>query len=131
MTSRLLLPALACAALLLGVACQRRAEPEPDVLVEHEVSPQPPKVGPAVFSLRLADADSSKPLAGARVDLEGNMTHAGMTPVFAEASEAEPGNYRATLQLTMGGDWVVIAHVALPDGRRLERRFDVKGVRAD
>jgi len=79
----------------------------------------------------MTDAASSKPLSGARVRLEGNMTHAGMTPVFAEAQEAEPGRYRATLEFTMGGDWVVIVHAVLPDGRQVERQFDVKGVRAD
>jgi hypothetical protein len=31
----------------------------------------------------------------------------------------------------MGGDWVVLVHAALPDGRQVERQFDVKGVRAD
>lgn len=103
----------------------------PDVLVEHEISPQPPKVGPSIFSLRITDAASSKPLSSARVRLEGNMAHAGMPPVFAEAKESEPGRYRATLQFTMGGDWVVIVHIALPDGREVERQFDVKGVRAD
>lgn len=101
------------------------------MLVEQEISPQPPKVGPAVFNLRLSDAASSKPLSGARVRLEGNMTHAGMTPVFADATEGEPGRYRATLDFTMGGDWVVTVRAALPDGRKVERQFDVKGVRAD
>ena len=129
-TGRLLLMAVACACALLGVAC-RLTEPTPDVLVEHEISPQPPRVGPAVFNLRMTDAASSKPLSGAHVRLEGNMTHAGMTPVFVEAKEAEPGRYRATFEFTMSGDWVVILHAALPDGRELERRFDVKGVRAD
>jgi hypothetical protein len=101
------------------------------VLVEHEISPRPPRVGPAVFNLRMTDAASSKPLSGARVRLEGNMTHAGMAPVFAEASEVEPGRYRAALEFTMAGDWVVTVHAALPDGRKIDRQFDVKGVRAD
>ena len=122
---------VACAAALLAAACQAPAGPAPSVVVEHEISPQPPRVGPAVFSLRLTDAASSKPLSGARVRLEGNMTHAGMTPVFAEAKELEPGRYRATLEFTMGGDWVVTVRAALPDGREVERQFDVKGVRAD
>ncbi len=127
----LFLTALACAAAALAAGCRGPAVPTPDVLVEHELSPQPPRVGPAVFRIRMTDAASSQPLSGARVRLEGNMTHAGMAPVFAEALEAEPGRYRATLEFTMGGDWVVILHAALPDGRRFERRFDVKGVRAD
>ena len=127
----LFLTTLACAAAVLAFGCRGPAGATPDVLVEHEISPQPPRVGPAVFNLRLTDAASSKPVSGARVRLEGNMTHAGMTPVFADATEAEPGRYRATLEFTMGGDWVVLVHAALPDGRKIERQFDVKGVRAD
>jgi YtkA-like len=127
----LFLTTLACAAALIAAGCRGPAGVAQGVLVEHEISPRPPRVGPAVFNLRMKEAASSKPLGGARVRLEGNMTHAGMTPVFAEAKEAEPGSYRATLQFTMGGDWVVTVHAALPDGRRLERQFDVKGVRAD
>lgn len=125
----LLLAVVACA--LLGVAC-RLTEPTPDFLFQHDVSPSPPGVGrPATVSLKLIDFLASKPVSGARIRLEGNMTHPGMTPVFAEAKEVEPGRYRATLEFTMAGDWVVLVHAALPDGRKVERQFDVKGVRAD
>jgi hypothetical protein len=127
----LFLIALACATAFLALGCQGQSGRWPDVLIEHEISPQSPKVGPSVFSLRITDAASSKPLSGAHVRLEGNMTHAGMTPIFAEAKETEPGRYRATLEFTMGGDWVVLVHAALPDGREVERQFDVKGVLAD
>jgi len=126
----LVVAAVACACALFGVAC-RLTEPTPDFLVRLDVSPSPPRVGPATVSLKLIDFLASKPVSGARVTLEGNMTHAGMTPVFAEAKEFEPGGYRATLDFTMAGDWVVLVHAALPDGRKLERTLDVKGVRAD
>lgn len=126
----LLLAAIACACTLLGVAC-RLTEPTPDLRVEHEISPSPPRVGATTVNLKLTDFASSKPLSGARVRLEGNMTHAGMTPVFADAKEVEPGRYRATLELTMSGDWVVLIHVVRPDGRQIERQVDVKGVRAE
>lgn len=129
-TGRLLLAAVACAGALLGVAC-RLTEPTPDARVETEVSPDPPRVGPVTVNLKVTDFLTSKLASGARVQLEGNMTHAGMTPIFAGATELEPGRYRGTLELTMGGDWVVLVHIALPDGRRVERRVDVKGVRAD
>ena len=126
---RLLLAAVACACALLGVAC-RLTEPTPDLRVEHEISPSPPRVGATTVNLKLTDFASSKPLSGARVRLEGNMTHAGMTPVFADAQEVEPGRYRATLEFTMGGDWVVLVRLTLPDGRKIERQFDVKGVQS-
>jgi hypothetical protein len=29
----------------------------------------------------------------------------------------------------MAGDWVILLHVTLPDGKKLERQFDVRGVR--
>ena len=129
---RPLIAAVACACALLGVAC-KLTEPTPDFRFEHEISPSPPGVGrPTNVSLRLTDFLASKPVRGARIRLEANMTHAGMTPVFAEATETEePGSYRATLEFTMAGDWVVLFHAALPDGRKIERQWDVKGVRAD
>lgn len=69
-------------------------------------------------------------MAGARITLEGNMSHAGMAPAFADATEIEPGRYRAILELSMAGDWLVAAHLSLPDGRKLERQFEIKGVAA-
>lgn len=120
-----------CAGLFLN-GCQRPAEPggdAADVSVEHEIEPRPPRVGAARVTLRVADA-SGRPLGGARVRLEANMSHAGMRPVFAEATEPEPGRYQTELEFTMAGDWVVLVRLALPDGRRIERQFDVKGVQS-
>jgi hypothetical protein len=51
-----------------------------------------------------------------------------MSPRFADAKEAEPGRYQAHLEFQMAGDWVILLHITLPDGRRLERQFDVRGV---
>jgi len=56
------------------------------------------------------------------------MSHAGMTPVFAEASETEPGHYRSMMELSMAGDWHVTVHLTLPDGRRLDHEFEIRGV---
>ena len=56
------------------------------------------------------------------------MSHAGMTPVFAGANETAPGQYSSTLELSMAGDWYVVVHMTLPDGRKLERQFDIKAV---
>ena len=56
------------------------------------------------------------------------MSHPGMTPVFAEATEFEPGRYRANLELSMAGDWHVAVRVTLRDGRTFEHQFEIKGV---
>jgi len=95
--------------------------------VTAEITPQPPRVGQATITLRVTGA-SGQPVTGARVALEGNMSHAGMAPVFAEAMEVEPGRYRANMELTMAGDWIILVHVTLPGGEKVERQFEVKGV---
>jgi hypothetical protein len=116
-----------CVSLVLAQACSRQSEPASDLTVTHEVSPQPPRVGPLTITLRLADA-SGQPTTGVNIKLEGNMSHAGMTPVFAGAKETEPGRYSSTLELSMAGDWYVVVHMTLPDGRKLEHQFEIKGV---
>jgi hypothetical protein len=117
----------ALCASLLAPSCARRPEHGAPVIVAHEVMPRPPRVGTATITLSVAD-DSGRPVSGASVRLEGDMSHAGMSPVFGEAKESEPGLYRAALGFTMAGDWVVLVHLTLPDGRKVERQFDVKGV---
>ena len=114
---------------LLCVSCQQRAS-QPSLTIEAEITPQPPRVGAASITLRVAEA-SGRPLSGARVSLEGNMSHAGMRPVFSDASEIEPGRYQARLEFTMAGDWVILIQLTLPDGRRFERQVEVKAVKAD
>jgi hypothetical protein len=76
----------------------------------------------------LADR-GDKPITGAKIALEADMSHPGMSPVFAEARESEPGRYLAHLDVPMAGDWVVLLHITMPGGEKLERQIDVKGVR--
>jgi hypothetical protein len=77
----------------------------------------------------LSDA-IGKPLTGANIAVEANMSHAGMSPMFAEAKETEPGRYQAGLEFPMAGDWVILLHITLSGGQRLQRQFDVRGVRS-
>ncbi len=94
-----------------------------------ELFPQPVRVGPITVNLKLSDA-AAKPVSGARITLEADMSHPGMAPVFGEAKEIESGRYQGALQLNMSGDWVVLAHVILADGNKLERQINVPGVQA-
>lgn len=98
-----------------------------DVTINFALRPDPPKVGQAAAVVTLTDKDG-QPIRGATVKLEGNMNHAGMTPVFADAQEAEPGKYEAALEFTMGGDWFILVNTTLADGRKLTRKVDVRGV---
>ena len=56
------------------------------------------------------------------------MSHAGMAPVFADAKEIGPGQYRTNMKLSMAGDWYVLVHLTLADGRELEQEFEIKEV---
>ena len=104
-----------------------RSSPSVDITIAPEFAPQPPRVGPLTITLRVADV-SGKPITAARIRLEGNMSHAGMVPVFADAAEVEPGRYRANVELSMAGDWIVLVHMTLPGGEKVERQFEIKGV---
>jgi len=108
--------------------CSRPAKSPPVVEIEHAISPQPARVGAATVTLKLADA-TGKPIIGAHIAVEADMSHAGMSPLCAEAKEAEPGRYQAHLHFQMAGDWVILLHVTLPDGKKLERQIHVRGVR--
>ena len=111
----------------LALACQKTAKP-PDITLQYEIAPQPPRVGTATINLKLTDKNGAA-VSGARVDLEGNMSHAGMSPVNSEAKEVETGKYRGTLQLTMAGDWIVLVHITLADGQKLQRQIELSGVK--
>ena len=113
--------------LTLALACQKTAKP-PDIAVQYEIAPQPPRAGTTTIDLKLTDKNGV-PVGGARVDLEGNMSHAGMAPLSGEAKEIEAGKYRGTLPLTMAGDWIVLVHITLPDGQKLQRQIEINGVR--
>ena len=84
-------------------------------------------MGQLTITLRVTDA-AGQAVTGGRIKLEGNMSHAGMVPVFVDAAEFEPGRYRANLELSMAGDWIVLVHLTLPGGAKVDRQFEIKGV---
>jgi hypothetical protein len=69
-----------------------------------------------------------EPLAGVHIQVEGDMAHPGMAPVFSDAQETAPGTYTARLNFNMPGDWVVLLHIRLADGTKVERQIEVRGV---
>jgi YtkA-like len=115
------------AAFLLITACSKRVESSPAIAIEQEISPQPVRVGTATVAFRLTDA-AAKPASGARITLEADMSHPGMAPVFGEAQEVSPGRYQSHLEFSMAGDWVILLHIKLSSGQKVERQMDVRGV---
>lgn len=103
---------------------QAAADQAPEIAAALAIDPDPAVVGPASLRVMLTDA-SGAPVEGASVSLQGDMSHAGMAPVLAEASGGANGVYEALWMWTMAGDWFVTVTATLPDGRTLVRRFDL------
>ena len=75
----------------------------------------PARVGPAIVEVR-PQLDGA-PVPGAAVRVVGDMTHAGMVPVVAEAIDVGGGVYRTNdFLFDMAGDWVLSVDVTYPDG---------------
>jgi len=97
-------------------------------MVEFQIKPKPVRVGPVVISFALTDA-GNHPVIGAQIAVEADMSHAGMSPILAQANEVQAARYESHLSLGMAGDWVILLHGTLPNGEKLERQFDVRDVR--
>ena len=121
--------AVGCAAVLHAGGCRKAVEASPAIVIDHQIAPWPAHVGPALVTLRLTDGNGH-PVRGASVMLEGDMSHPGMPPEFDATSEIDAGRYQGRLTFTMAGDWVILMHVTLPGGQKLERQMEVKGVTA-
>ncbi|MGH8638748.1 MAG: FixH family protein [Burkholderiales bacterium] len=120
--SALLAFACACG---LSSACFVAAPVARDVSVESTLTPAQPTIGKAVLRVRLLDA-SRRPVPGAQLRVEGHMSHPGMSPVLATATEHSPGIYQTQLQFTMRGDWVLVVTGALAKGAAVNHRIDVE-----
>jgi hypothetical protein len=112
---------------LLWIACNRSTNPTASPTVAFETTSQPARVGFVTVEFTLADA-ATKPVVGAHLTAEADMTHAGMSPVFGTAEEKQPGRYESKLKLEMAGDWVILLHGTLPTGEKLERQFELRNV---
>ncbi len=94
-----ILAAVACVA-GLGACHPRSANAFP---VTVRTAPQPPRVGDTPLDLTVQGVP-----ADAHITVEGNMTHAGMAPVRADATRVDAQHYRvAAFPFTMAGDWVL------------------------
>lgn len=100
----------------------RPADNSAGLTIDMAVEPEQPVVGGATLIVTLTD-ESGRPVNEASVNIEGNMTHAGMTPVFGEATAGNNGRYEIPFEWTMGGDWIVTVNITLPDGENCPETF--------
>jgi hypothetical protein len=84
----------------------------------------PPPVGPGQIIVKVSDLEGN-PVDNAQIAVRGDMAHAGMVPVLAEAEPMGEGTYQAWVEWTMAGDWVVTVTASLADGRETSRSFNL------
>jgi hypothetical protein len=113
----------------LWMGCRPGPGDDTQLNVEWTLQPDPPVAGPTTFAFTLADAGGD-PITGATVEVEGNMSHPGMVPVFATAQEMEPGSYEARFDFTMGGEWFLTVDAELADGGHVRQQVTVPHVKA-
>ena len=128
LTKELRILLLFFAGMMFTVACSKSSSQRSIIVSDAQITPQPPQAGPITVNFKLTD--ETKPLVRAHISLEGNMTHAGMAPVFSDAKEVSPGQYQGQMTLNMGGDWVVLLHITMPDGKLVEKQIAVNGVQS-
>jgi hypothetical protein len=106
-----------------------RPDPAEAIRVTWTLDPSPPVAGtPTVARMTLRDTEQ-KPVTGARLRLEGVMSHPGMAPVVAAITERGNGEYDAPLQFTMAGDWILLVTGELPTGVQIKKQIEIAGVR--
>lgn len=126
------LAAVSCIVAIGVAGCAPSEQGGLGLTVDVGISPTPPLVGPTRLLISLSDS-AGAPVEGAEVQVQGNMTHAGMAPVFGTAREEGDGMYVIPgFRFTMAGDWILTVRVTLADGRQstYEHRTDVVSMTA-
>ena len=118
-----------CFAVLVALGCRARPASGPNLVITQELTPEPARVGPESITLNLND-EAGRPVTGAHIVVEAVMSHPGMAPVFADAKDMGGGQYRADVTFTMAGDWVVLMHIRLANGQKVERELKVSAMGA-
>jgi YtkA-like len=107
-------------------ACDRRAS---EITATWTIEPTPPVAGAATLVRLTLRHDDGTAVRGAKLKIEGHMSHPGMTPVVADVMERGNGAYEARLHLSMPGDWLFVVTGELVDGRRIMKDVAVPSVR--
>ncbi len=109
------LPAFLALVLLVAAACRQQQQTAPANL-ELELTASDTVVGETTLMLTVRDSDG-KPLSNpGTLSVRGDMSHAGMVPVFAEAEDATDGVFSLSFEWTMAGSWLVEASLERPSG---------------
>lgn len=105
-------------------ACRQQPSnaPEAGLRIDLALETDPPQVGPTELQITLTR--QGQPIEEARLEIRGDMAHAGMVPVLRSADADESGETRIPFEWTMGGLWFVEVIARLPDGSESRRIFE-------
>ena len=106
---------------LLLTACRQQSLSSSELSLD--VSVDGMLVGPAQISVSVRDKNGAPVENPGALALRGDMDHAGMAPVFAEASEATDGVFTLPFEWTMAGAWILEAKLTLDSGEGLLQSF--------
>lgn len=106
------------------IACSpRQSQQAANSEYDLELETMSTAVGETMLMVTLTDSEGN-PVNDATLEVKGDMSHAGMQPVLAEASSGEAGVYSVPFEWTMGGDWIVTVDATLADGTTVSEQFD-------
>lgn len=88
------------------------------------IEPSPPVIGTTVLILSVRDIQGL-PVQDARIQVRGDMRHAGMAPEFGATDTGQDGEYQIFFEWTMNGDWILTTTIELPNGGTYVTTFDV------
>ncbi len=108
--------------LLMCVACRQVQQPAAsDIVLEMAASEL--QVGATILTLRVHDKQGNPLTELGTVSLRGDMEHAGMTPVLAQAESTVAGFFAVPFEWTMAGSWIVEASLPLATDEVLQKQF--------
>ena len=122
MKTRFFQSVLCLAALLaLGVACRQQRASAGDIRLELSVSDR--LVGETTLLVSVTDKAGNPVKDPGSLSIRGDMDHAGMAPVFSEASAAVNGIFTLPFEWTMSGGWILEASLTLDNGDVYRQSF--------
>ncbi len=107
--------------LLFASACRQQQVAPADVLLE--LTTTNTLIGETTLLLAVKDKDGKAISDPGALRVRGDMSHAGMVPVFAETDQSSNGVFSLPFTWTMAGGWIVEASLTLPNGEIASETF--------
>ena len=118
------LPIVLIVLLLIAAACRQQRIAPADIRLE--LTATNTLIGETTLLVAVKDKDG-KPLPDpGALRIRGDMSHAGMIPVFAETDQSSNGVFTLPFQWSMAGSWIVEASLTLPNGELASETFTIE-----